>query len=84
MKTPIVFGKDRLLFRGWNGPKTLFLLVFLVAPEAAIMAQTPRIFAWRRGSGQRIGMPVLIMIGQYLAGRMDPNFCVKNYKICIL
>ena len=48
------------------------------------MAQTPRIFAWRRGSGQRISVPVLIKIGQYLAGQMDPDFCVKNYKICIL
>ena len=27
---------------------------------------------------------VLIKIGQYLAGQMDPDFCVKNYKIGIL
>ena len=29
-------------------------------------------------------MPVLLKIGQYLAGQMDPDFCVKNYKIFIL
>ena len=29
-------------------------------------------------------MPIFIKIGQYLAGQMDPDFCVKNYKIFIL
>ena len=80
MKTPIVFGKDRLIFRGWNGPTTLFLSVFLVDPEAAIMAQKSRIFTWRKGLGQRISMPVLIKNGHYLAGQKDPDFGMKKLQ----
>ena len=41
-------------------------------------------FYMEKGIGLRISMPVLIKIGQYLAGQMDPDFCVKYDKICIL
>ena len=45
MKTPIVFGKYRL-YLGDEMDQILNFCRFLVAPEAAIMAQTSRMFAW--------------------------------------